>query len=148
MILRGLREALFVLEEAKKEAAQCASTGSTGGTAVLMTATNAGQLTNTILNVVASGYTTGYTGNVVSITGCLSISLMNIASLSPSLFSFSKVCSSVNLIHTPSSNLLLVNLSTISAILWLNSFSIISIVHSESSIVSWSNDATITSVLQ
>jgi len=46
------------------------STGSTGGTAVLMTATNSGQLTNTILNVVASGYTTGYTGNVVSITGC------------------------------------------------------------------------------
>ena len=54
------------------------STGSTGGTAVLMTATNAGQLTNTILSVVASGYTTGYTGNVVSITGCSTTGAANV----------------------------------------------------------------------
>ncbi len=40
------------------------------GTVVHFTSTSAGQTTGQILNVTASGYTTGYTGNVVQITGC------------------------------------------------------------------------------
>lgn len=54
------------------------STGSTGGTAVSITATNAGQLTNTLLSVVASGYTTGYTGNVVAFTGVSTTGASNV----------------------------------------------------------------------
>jgi len=46
------------------------ASATTAGTVVHITATSAGQTATQLLNVTASGYTTGYTGNVVQITGC------------------------------------------------------------------------------
>ena len=45
------------------------ATATTAGTVVHITSTAAGQTTAQLLNVTASGYTTGYTGSVVSFTG-------------------------------------------------------------------------------
>ena len=46
------------------------ASATTAGTLVHITSTAAGQTASQLLNVTASGYTTGYTGNVVQITGC------------------------------------------------------------------------------
>lgn len=46
------------------------ASATTQGTVVHFRSTAAGQTSSQILNITASGYTTGYTGNVVQITGC------------------------------------------------------------------------------
>jgi hypothetical protein len=46
------------------------TTGSVAGTLVQIKSNLAAQTTTKLLNVVAAGYTTGYTGSVVSFTGC------------------------------------------------------------------------------
>ena len=46
------------------------STGSVAGTLVKMYSNVASQTTTCILDIAAAGYTTGYTGSVVKITGC------------------------------------------------------------------------------
>lgn len=48
------------------------------GTVVHITSSAAGQTTSELLNVTASGYTTGYTGNVVNITGVSTTGASNV----------------------------------------------------------------------
>ncbi len=56
------------------------ASATTAGTVVHFRSSAAGQTTSQILNVTASGYTTGYTGNVVQITGCSTTGASNVAS--------------------------------------------------------------------
>jgi len=54
------------------------ATATTAGTVVHITSSAAGQATSELLNVTASGYTTGYTGNVVNITGVSTTGASNV----------------------------------------------------------------------
>jgi hypothetical protein len=58
-----------------------AATATTAGTVVHITSTSAGQTATQLLNVTASGYTTGYTGNVVQITGASTTGASNTLAL-------------------------------------------------------------------
>ena len=53
----------------------------TNGTAVSILGTGAGQTSSTLLNVAASGYTTGYTGNVANFTGVSTTGASNVVNI-------------------------------------------------------------------
>ena len=53
----------------------------TSGTAVSILGTGAGQTSSTLLNVAASGYTTGYTGNVANFTGVSTTGASNVVNI-------------------------------------------------------------------
>ena len=57
------------------------ASGTTAGTVVRIRATAAAQTATELLNVTASGYTTGYTGNVVSLTGVSTTGASNLLAL-------------------------------------------------------------------
>ncbi len=57
------------------------SSATTAGTVVHITSSSAGQTASQLLNVTASGYTTGYTGNVVQLTGCGTTGNANVLSV-------------------------------------------------------------------
>jgi len=57
------------------------ATATTAGKVLQITSTSAGQTTASLLTVTASGYTTGYTGNVAIITGCSTTGASNTLSV-------------------------------------------------------------------